>query len=297
MNVILGSSGFIGKHLLHVLPNPFGISVRNKRWKEELNSIEADSVINLVGKAHDHGGSATEEEYDFVNLELTKEIFFAFINCSAKLLIHISSIASVEEFNSSLELKEENECHPISFYGKSKRKAEEWLIKQELPTGKKLIVLRPPMVHGPGDKGNLGILFKFVSRRLPYPLSSFNNRRSFISIDNFTFFIENVIEKSENLKSVIYHISDDEAVSTNDIIFLMEKALSKSVVSLTLPQWVVKLVAKVGDFVPLPLNTKRLMKLTGSLIVSNKKLKEELHVKCLPLTALEGLEKTIKSLK
>src|SRR5690606_37898463 len=103
---------------------------------------------------------------------------------------------------------EDSSCNPISWYGHSKRTAEKWLLEQHLPPGKKLVILRPPMVHGPGDKGNLGLLYKLISKGIPYPLASFDNRRSFISIDNFSFFIEQIITHHEKMDSGIYHIAD-----------------------------------------------------------------------------------------
>src|SRR5690606_16164829 len=117
-----------------------------------------------------------------------------FLESDADLLIHISSLAAIEEFESATPLTESDECHPQSWYGQSKHTAEEWLFAQQLPENKKLIIVRPPMVHGPRDKGNLDLLYKLISKGIPYPLASFDNKRSFISIDNFSFFIEQIID-------------------------------------------------------------------------------------------------------
>ena len=97
--IIFGASGFIGQNLLKKLPNSFdvkAISLRNKSWKT--TSKDSDIFINLVGKAHDHKGTATEADYFYANLDLAKEIFNEFIQSNAKLLIHISSLAAIEEF-------------------------------------------------------------------------------------------------------------------------------------------------------------------------------------------------------
>jgi len=212
--IIFGASGFIGQNLLKKLPNSFdvkAISLRNKSWKT--TSKDSDIFINLVGKAHDHKGTATEADYFYANLDLAKEIFNEFIQSNAKLLIHISSLAAIEEFESNNPLSESKKANPQSYYGKSKRAAEEWLLAQDLPQNKKIVILRPPMVHGPGDKGNLGLLYKLISKGIPYPLASFDNSRSFISIDNFSFFIKEIIKKQDQIVSGIYHISDDEPIS------------------------------------------------------------------------------------
>ncbi|MBD1429760.1 NAD-dependent epimerase/dehydratase family protein [Sphingobacterium litopenaei] len=291
--LILGSSGFIGKSLIKDLPDSIGVSLRSNNWNERFKC--ADVIINLVGKAHDHKGMATQEDYYYANVALLKNIFEEYIKSKASLFIHISSLAAVEEYESIHPLDENAICYPISLYGISKRVAEEWLLNQALPEGKKLIIVRPPMVHGPGDKGNLGLLYSLISKGIPYPLASFTNSRSFISIGNFNFFIKQIIEKKEMLLSGIYHVADDESISTNDIITVIKTVTEKKVPNVSLPKFLINGLAKMGDFLPIPLNTKRLKKMTSSLLVSNKKIKNALGIQKLPFTAKEGLEITIKS--
>ena len=296
--IILGATGFIGKNLLEKLRKDFSIkslSLRDENWGAQIQNT--DVFVNLVGKAHDHKGTATEFDFFHANLELTKQVFESFKKSDSKVLIHISSLAALEEFESFEALKEDHNPNPQSFYGKSKREAEKWLLEQHIPLGKKVIILRPPMVHGAGDKGNLGLLYKLISKGIPYPLSSFDNSRSFISIDNFSFFIKEIIKKSDQLTSGIYHISDDEDVSTQQIINIIKKVENRNVINFALPKFLVNSIAKVGDFVPIPLNTKRLKKMTSNLLVSNKKIKTALGIEKLPLTAEQGLEITIKSFK
>lgn len=297
--VVFGSSGFIGKNLIKSLQNNFTvkeISLRNSSWESEINN-EAEVFINLIGKAHDHKGTATEKDYYFANVELTQRIFERFQVSDASLFIHISSLAALEEFESVKPLNEADSCQPVSFYGKSKRAAEEWLLKQNLDKDKKIIIIRPPMVHGPGDKGNLGLLYKIISKGIPYPLASFNNERSFISINNFIFYIKEIINNKESLEGGIYHISDDEAISTCEIINVIKKVENLKIPNISLPKFLIKGIARCGDFLPLPLNTKKLRKLTNNLLVSNTKIKKALEINKLPLTATEGLELTIKSFK
>jgi nucleoside-diphosphate-sugar epimerase len=295
---VFGTTGFIGKNLINELQKDhqvLAVSLRNNNWKNEL--LNADAYVNLIGKAHDHNKTATEAEFYHVNVDLTKEIFNAFIESDSTLFIHVSSLAALEEFESTKPLNEVDTCNPNSWYGKSKREAELWLMGQKLPENKKLIILRPPMVHGKGDKGNLGLLYKLVSKGIPYPLASFKNNRSFISIQNFCFFINEIIKKENELVSGIYHISDDEPVSTSQIIEIIKKVENKHTLSLSLPKSLVKSLAKFGDFLPLPLNSERLKKMTSDLVISNQKIKSALGIEKLPLSAEEGLTKTIKSFK
>ncbi|MGJ1504357.1 NAD-dependent epimerase/dehydratase family protein [Sphingobacterium multivorum] len=293
--LIFGGSGFIGSNLLQYYPQALSISMRS--FSEHDHLPPASVFVNLVGKAHDHAGNAEESEYVEVNVELAKTIFQLFVCSSAELLIHVSSLAALEETESENPLNEVDKSNPISVYGKSKRAAELWLLEQKLPVGKKLIIIRPPMVHGPGDKGNLGLLYKLVSKGIPYPLASFDNSRSFICIQNFCFFIDQILSKYDLLESGIYHIADDEAVSTTQIIKIITEVTNKKILNLSLPRQLIKSIAIIGDYIPIPLNTKRLKKMTSDLQVSNIKIKTALGIQKLPLTAEEGLRKTILSFK
>lgn len=292
---IVGASGFLGQHLVREIDNAMGVSLRNKTWIDDVSN--SDIIINLVGKAHDHNGTATRNDFYFANVKLTKNIFDEFLKSKARLLIHVSSIAAVEEYESLNPLVEDHPCRPCSHYGKSKREAEEWLLKQSLPYNKKIIILRPPMVHGAGDKGNLGLLYKLISKGVPYPLTCFQNRRSFLSIENLIYFMKEIIAKNVNLNSGIYHIADDETISTKEIIEIIKNVKNKKILDFSISPTLIKTIAKIGDIIPLPLNTKRLKKMTSNLEVSNQKIKNALGITQLPISAKKGIEITIKSFK
>lgn len=296
---VFGSAGFIGKNLIKSLQVNHEIqevSLRKSSWETSIYT-ETNVFINLVGKAHDHQGIATDDDYYFANVELAKQIFETFEKSKAALFIHISSLAAVEEFESTKPLLESDVCNPVSIYGQSKRKAEEWLLKQDIPQNKKLIIIRPPMVHGSGDKGNLGLLYKLISKGIPYPLASFNNERSFISIDNFIFYIEKIIDNCNYLENGIYHIADNETVSTKKIIEIIKGVVTKKVPDISVPKFIIKNIAKIGDYLPIPLNSNRLKKMTSSLLVSNQKINTLLKISKLSESAEEGLIKTISSFK
>lgn len=296
--ILFGGSGFIGKNVMKKFPKNsiVPISLRTDEWKNNLPS-EAEVFINLIGKAHDHEGRASYADYYEANVELTKQIFSEFFKSKAQLLIHISSIAALEELESPYPLKEEDFNNPLSHYGKTKREAEVWLLNQHLPKEKKIIILRPPLVHGEGDKGNLGLLYKFISKGIPYPLGAFENSRSFLSMDNFIFFLKEIINNQDKLDSGIYHIADDEVLSTKKILDIIKRVENKKIIDLYIPPIVIKVLARIGDFSPFPLNTKRLKKMTSNLEVSNQKIKSVLEIKKLPISAEKGIEITIKSFK
>jgi len=298
MNVqIIGASGFIGQNLCKKLDaeryRVKTLSLRDPLWKNNLG-VDGSVIINLVGKAHDHRKIATESDFYYANVELLKEVYHAFCDSDSRLLIHISSLAAQEEFESNKVLNEEMPCNPSSWYGLSKRAGEEWLMNRVLPDNKRVVILRPPMVHGPGDKGNLGLLYKLVCKGIPYPLSAYQNHRSFISIDNFVFFIEKIIDKMDAIPFGIYNISDDGFLSTKEIVTVIKHICGRKTPDIAVPKFVINNLAKIGDVLPFPLNSSKLRKMTSTLTVSNEKIKRTLGISNLPLNAKEGLEKTVQ---
>lgn len=254
--VLGGNRGFIGGHLSKSLERSFDskfVSMRNFDWMDE--KFSPNCIINLVGKAHDFSGTATEQDFYYANFELAKKAYQIFIDSDASVFIHISSLAAIEEIESSKPLSEIASYNPLSHYGKSKRAAEEWLLKQTLPFGKKMIILRPPMVHGEGDKGNLNQLYKLVNKGIPYPLTKFKNKRSFLSIENFCFFIEQILFKKDKMETGIYHLADDETLSSNEIIKVIKEETGFNTPCLPLPKNLIRWISKFGDRTSLPLNT------------------------------------------
>ncbi|MDP4679990.1 MAG: nucleoside-diphosphate-sugar epimerase, partial [Cyclobacteriaceae bacterium] len=100
---------------------------------------------------------------------------------------------------------------------------EEYIQSQPLPQGKSYYILRPCMIHGPGNKGNLNLLYKLISNGIPYPLAAFENKRSFLSVENLCFVIRELLER-DDIPSGIYNVSDDEVLSSNTLIKLIAKA-------------------------------------------------------------------------
>ena len=292
---LFGSTGFVGQHLLDGLEAEIiPVNIRKIAWESQIPA-DVDAFINCIGKAHDHKGAATEHDFYFANYELVKVLFEEFLKSNAQIFIHISSIAAVEENERKEVLTENSVGNPQSHYGKSKKAAEEYLLKQSLPSGKKIFILRPTMIHGEGDKGNLTLLYKIISKGIPYPLGAFQNSRTFISVDNVVFLINEIIKKHTEMKGGVYHITDDEPLSTQKIIEIIGAAKGKKPLILSPPKFLINSLAKMGDMISLPINSKRLKKMTSNLIVSNQKIKKELHLDSLPMSAENGMKKTIES--
>lgn len=288
-----GASGFVGTFLRDYLINSTNNLISYQRSVgHNFNGI--DIVTHLAGKAHDLKSVSNPNEYYSANFELTKNLYNQFLTSDAKKFIFISSVKASADSLSN-ELKETDHPNPQTHYGKSKLMAEQYIQSIELPAGKSYYILRPCMIHGPGNKGNLNLLYKLVSKGISWPLASFDNKRSFLSIENLCFVIKELIER-DDIPSGIYNVADDEAISTNELIEIISNSLNRKTKLLNINSSFIKAIAKIGDKLHLPLSSERLQKLTESYVVSNKKIKSAIG-KPLPVSARDGLAYTIKSFK
>ncbi|MCL1680535.1 NAD-dependent epimerase/dehydratase family protein [Elizabethkingia miricola] len=296
--IITGASGFVGKNLIHYLDQnnveSKALSLRNDSWKREFDK-HADAIIHLAGKAHDTSNTSAAEEYFKINRDLTIQLFNEFLSSDIRDFFYFSSVKAAADTAHGI-LTEEIFPNAFTPYGKSKLEAEEFLLSQKLPESKRLFIIRPCMIHGPGNKGNLNLLYKIVEKGIPWPLASFNNERSFLSIDNLSYLLLKMLQ-SATIQNGIYNFADDEPLSTNDLVVLISKVLDKKQKLWKISPKFIRSCAKIGDALPLPLNSERLKKLTESYIVSNQKIKSALRIERLPISSKEGLEITIKSFK
>ena len=288
---LTGASGFVGKNLISYFKNKIEVK---KHVRDSEFLIKENTVIHLAGKAHDLKNISNKDEYYEVNTELTKQIFDSFLTSDSSVFITLSSVKAVAD-NVVGILNEDCVPNPKTHYGKSKLLAESYILSQKIPSNKRVYILRPCMIHGPNNKGNLNLLYNLVSKRIPWILGAFQNKRSYCSVDNLLFIINELIENN-TIPSGVYNVADDEYLSTNEIISLISNSNNQKPIILNLSPFIVKFIAKIGDIIPLPLNSERLKKLTESYVVSNEKLKKYI-AKELPLTSKEGVIKTLKSFK
>jgi len=286
---ITGSSGFVGLYLIRHLCSYFTF---DKYIKNSKIKIDHDIVIHLAGKAHDLKNTSTPQEYYQVNTELTKKVFDSFLASKAKAFITLSSVKAVADKVEGL-LTEEHIPDPITHYGKSKLLAEQYIFSKEIPEGKRVYILRPCMIHGPGNKGNLNLFYKIASGNIPWLLGSFENKRSYCGIDNLMLILKELIERKD-IPSGVYNVADDEPLSTNELIGLIAQTQNRNQKIWKISQSLIQQIARLGDILHLPLNTERLQKLTSSYVVSNAKIKAAIG-KPLPVSSREGLLKTFKS--
>lgn len=300
--LISGITGFVGRNLKEYFKGNFVIkgvgrdSGGSKLKYDEINSIILNkyyAFIHLAGKAHDLKNITDDHSYFASNTELTKLVFDIFLESECEVFVFLSSVKAVADYSNTI-LTEEVIPNPQTTYGKSKLAAEAYILSKEIPAKKRVYILRPCMIHGPGNKGNLNLLYTLIRKGIPYPLGSYINKRSLLSITNLSFIIHELLA-NQDIPSGIYNVSDDESISTNEIVEIIGEVCMKKVQSLKVPRYIIKGIAKIGDVLPFPLNSERLKKLTSNFEVSNTKIKNVIQ-KELPLTMKEGLINTIQTL-
>ncbi len=324
--LITGVHGFVGSNLVEALKKEhtiYGLDIVSPikdgvRFTFSWDSLgikdeipEVDAIIHLAGKAHDTKNQSAADVYFKVNTDLTKKIFDWYLaHPTARKFIQFSTVKSAADRVEGDFLTEECVPTPVGPYGESKIAAENYIIEKFAPEalkrpfhnftdedavvdGKKVYIMRPCMIHGPGNKGNLNLLYGVVSKGIPWPLGAFENRRSFTSIGNLQEVIKGLLTK--DVTSGIYHMGDDEALSTNELIEVICSALGKKAHIWNIPRGLMNGVVKIGDVLHLPLNSLRMQKLTENYVVSNAKIKAALGMKEMPVRAKDGLRETIKS--
>ena len=308
--LITGIHGFVGSNLVtalkaqHILygldivsPEKDGV-IQTFGWNE-LNDIPPiDCVIHLAGKAHDTRNQTNAQVYFDINTGLTQKLFDWFLTSNASKFIFFSSVKAAADQVEGDILTENVTPAPKGPYGESKMLAEQYILghlpqpatRNPQPA---IYILRPCMIHGPGNKGNLNLLYQLQQKGLPWPLGAFENKRSFCAVDNLIYTVQQFIEKE--IEPGIYQIADDEALSTIELIQIMADSQNKKAKIWHVPVGFINALAHAGDFLHLPLNSERLKKLTESYLVSNQKLKTALGIEKMPVTAKEGLKKTLES--
>lgn len=311
--LITGIHGFVGSNLVEALKSNhtiYGLDIvspvkdgvkKTFSWTDLDEDViqKVDAIIHLAGKAHDTKNKSAADIYFKVNTELTKKIFNYYTeHANIKKFIFFSSVkAAVDKVPGDILTEDVTPC-PVGPYGESKVKAENYILNTlssnpEFYADRDVIILRPCMIHGPGNKGNLNLLYGFVKKNLPWPLGAFENHRTFTSIDNLTFVISGLL--AQPVESGIYNMADDVALSTNELIEVMCLAMGQKPHIWHVNKALIKFLANTGNILHLPLNTFRLTKLTENYVVSNAKIKRALGIDSMPVDARDGLSKTIKS--
>lgn len=304
--LITGITGFLGTNLVkYFASNPevriFGHS-RDKdsaskkfeglpvQWvdsyeADRLNRLNIDIFIHLAGIAHDLSNQYKDEDYFRVNDLATRDAYDQFLKSNAKKFIFLSSIKAAVDI-ADVAVSEQVKCNPVTPYGQSKLQAENYIHGQPIDPAKRYYILRPAMIHGEGNKGNLNVLYKFVKAGVPFPFTAFRNQRSFLNIANFNFILDELVKSA--IPSGVYHLADSGYLSTTELYRLVAAASGKKAATFSVPKPLVKILFAVTG------KTHMLNKLTDNMMVSNAKVVNAIG-KQLPVSIQQGITNTIRS--
>jgi nucleoside-diphosphate-sugar epimerase len=320
--LVTGASGFIGRHLCHYLVE-LGYSVRgthrgvkipcgyNKniewinvgeigpetQWETALNGI--DYVIHLAALAHQIGekGNGRINEFFQVNTYGTENLIYQIKkNKAIKRIVYLSSV-SVYDPERNEYLNELSLCNPVTDYGRSKLAAEK-VIKDTLTNyGTDWCILRPALVYGSGNPGNMARLQRLVDLGLPLPFANIKNKRSFIFVGNLVNAITACINNS-NAGCKTFIISDGCDLSTTELVQKIALITGKRALLFQVPLSLLKLIGRVGDNInrvlhrSFGIDTYSVDRLVGSFTIDASFIRNTLNWKA-PFSIDEGLKKTL----
>lgn len=307
--LITGATGFIGRELTNALLQQnfklklavreknkgLGLSdavdicivnniSRNTNWKEVLKDVH--TVIHLAARAHILKEFTLDplKEFQDINCGGTLNLAQQSKNNNIKRFIFISSIGVNGVETNTTSFHHNDIPNPIESYAISKYCAEKGLQKIANNGDMEVVIIRPPLVYGPNAPGNFARLIKIISRGIPLPLGAINNKRSFVSIDNLVSLISTCIT-SPNAANQTFLVSDDEDLSTTDLLKRLARALNKPIRLIPIPVNILTLSAKIAGKQAL---TRRLC---SSLQIDLKHTKTTLNWKP-PTTVNEALKET-----
>ena len=281
--LLTGATGYLGGHLGHPLCSKYEIVTLGRQKANhdfsitdfQIPSFEncddfgdalagVDVVIHAAALVHQRTQDSVEL-YNKVNVDFSIALAKEAIKNGCKRFVFISSIA-VNTNSSKETITAESHVEPVGLYANSKWQAEVELMKLTESSNIEMVIIRPPMVYGPNCPGNFTLLKKIVSLPVPLPLGSIHNKKSFVSIFNLVDFISVCIEHPA-AKNELFLVSDDEDVSTTELIRYIIKCSGKYRVLIPFPM-------SVFEFAFSLIGKKELVsKLTSSMCIDIEKSK------------------------
>ncbi len=250
---------------------PIGTIGPETDWSQTLSGIEV--VVHLAARAHVMKETAADPLKAFreVNTRGTERLARMAAAAGVRRFIYISSIGVNGEQTDHEPFTEADVPNPTRPYAVSKWEAEEVLKQIALDSSMEIVILRPPLVYGPGAKGNMLRLMDFVYQQWPLPLGGIHNRRSFIGLENLVDAIMLSIESPEAAGQT-FLVSDGEDISTPDLIRLIAGYIGKEPRLFNVPRSLFTLSSRL-----LPPIRQKLVQLTSSLVVDSSKFRTTLR--------------------
>jgi len=304
--LVTGANGFIGRALCGVLaasgrrvrkavrmPVPglpdavvVGDIGPDTDWRTALEGVSG--VVHLAARTHVLRETATDPlaAYRKINVSGTERLARSAAASGIRRLVIVSSVKVSGERTEERPFTEDGAPRPEDAYGVSKWEAEQALSRIAAETGLEVVALRPPLVYGPGVKGNFLRLMNLVARGVPLPLGAVDNRRSLIYTGNLAGAIVKALDAPQAAGRT-YLVSDGEDVSTPDLVRGLARALGVKPRLLSLPLSALDLGARLAG------RRAEFVRLTSSLQVDSSRIQRELGWRP-PFTLAQGLELTAK---
>jgi nucleoside-diphosphate-sugar epimerase len=291
--VLTGTTGYIGQNLTKFYnaksKKNKSISLRFQNWYKMMPQ-ETETIIHLAAINQNTQDSAFDEEYFRVNTELTSKLFRYFISSSAKTFIFLSTTELPD--NQLDQVTELSHVNPTNPFLKSKYDAEQFIQKQNLPEGKRAIILRVAPLYGRETKSELHNIFSYC-KIFPWFYGAIDTKKSFCNIDNLTEIIYQITE-NPSFSSGLYNVADDEPIGSTQFVLWIANVLEKKPSIYKLPKGILNLIAKMGTIFNWDFNSKKLYEKSHSRVVNCEKLKNELHITKMPMETQQSVLKTIE---
>jgi len=311
MKVLLtGATGFVGGAFLAGCVSDVNISLRaalragaqfgasgvesvfvegltaTANWHEAVKGCNA--VVHAAARAHIMKDTVADPLIEFrrVNVRGTLNLARQAAEAGVKRFIFVSSIkVNGEAASSGQPYTADDLPSPVDPYGISKHEAETALLQLMMETGMEVVIIRPPLVYGPGVKANFLRLLQLTHKRLPLPLAWVQNNRSMVYIGNLVSGIKSCLEQPKAAGET-FMISDGEDISTPELVGKLAYAMGRRAILLPVPLTMLKVIfSLVGK-------RAEIERLTGSLCVDSSKIMDVLNWQP-PYTLDQGIKETV----
>lgn len=302
--LVTGANGFIGRALVrHLVEGGFEVrgAVRSgaacnnygaenvvvgdigplTEWSPALESV--DCVVHLAGRAHviNERPSGSEAAFREINVEGTRRLAQQAFASGIKRFVYVSSAGVMGNHGC---FTEESSPSPQSLYARSKLEGEQALQEVAKTTGLEIVLVRPPLVYGPGNPGNFLRLLHWINKGLPMPFASIDNQRSFIGIDNFVDFLTICLIHPRAANEVFF-VADGEVISTPELIECLACFLGRQAKLLPFPVTLLRLGANlIGQ-------GSAIARLTDSFVITSSKAMRMLNWRA-KISLFQGLQQT-----
>lgn len=215
------------------------------QWSDALEGVEF--VVHLAAKAHVTQRSARGTEYMEVNANGTRALGVASAAAGIRRFVYLSSVKVNGSLTTDKPFSANDESHPDGPYGHSKWLGEKYLTEASARTGMDSVILRPPLIYGPGVRANFLSLLRWVDKGWPLPLGAVRNRRSLVSIWNLTDLVTTILRHSGSAAGT-WMVSDGEDLSTPALIELIATAMRRRARLLPIPTGVLRALGSLAGF-------------------------------------------------